>query len=132
MPPSLENLVQVIDSSVSHEELPLINGAGKARVVLWPAAGARYRTMHILDLLADDRTVDFRHAADCVWYAPRGAGNIRNLDDQSVLPLTEGAMLHIDAGDSYRFEALEDGMTAIGGPVPADQVLYETLKGEAR
>jgi quercetin dioxygenase-like cupin family protein len=130
MPRDVALTVQVIDTALHRKSLPLIEGSGEASVVLWPGNGAQYRTMQILDLAPGDRTIDLSHVQDCVYYVRAGEGAVRNLASGEAQPLRQGSVVHIDGGDRYRIEAGGAGLGLVGGPVPADPALYESLAGQ--
>lgn len=125
---NLEQTVRVIDTTSGRSPtIPIVEGAGSARVLLWPGNGAKYRTLQLIDLQTGDRTVDLSHATDAVFYVMKGAGTVIDARSKSSSELTEGAMVHIDAGDRYRFES-NPGMILLGGPCPADEELYQALQ----
>ena len=119
-------VVQVIDSSVGCPNLPVVDGKGSAKAVLWPGNGARHRTVHVIDLVPGDRTIDFKHFSDAVYYVASGEGEIIDISSGDRFMLVEGSMVHIDRGDPYRFRT-EAGMKLIGGPCPADYSLYSNI-----
>jgi mannose-6-phosphate isomerase-like protein (cupin superfamily) len=99
---------------------------------MWPGNGALYRTFQVMELQAGDRTIDFRHPSDSAYYVAAGSGSIVDLASGDRFSLVEGAMLHIDKGDGYRFEASDQaGVKLIGGPCPADPQLYAHLAAVA-
>lgn len=120
--------VRVIDSNGNLPELPLVEGKGYAKVVLWPGNGAKFRTVQVFELLSGDRTVELTHSSDCVYGIIKGTGTVVDLDSGRSQELVEGAMLHIDASDRYRLVAGENGMTFLGGPCPPDPALYASLE----
>ena len=125
---TIHSTVRVVDSAVDCPTLPLVIGAGTARAVMWPGNGALYRTFQVVELLAGDRTIDLRHPSDSAYYVAAGSGSIVDLASGDRFDLVEGAMLHIDKGDGYRFEASgQAGVKLIGGPCPADPQLYAHL-----
>jgi mannose-6-phosphate isomerase-like protein (cupin superfamily) len=107
-------------------DLPLIVGPGKAKAVIWPDRGALYRTFQVFDMESGAKTVDFKHLSDSVYYVVTGGGEVVDTVSGKRADLTEGAMVHIDRGDGYRFET-KAGMRIIGGPCPADPTLYAHL-----
>lgn len=124
----LPNTARVVDSAMGCPEIPIIIGPGNARVVIWPGNDAQFRTLQILTLGGGARTIALNHGSDAVYYVMSGAGSITDLRSSEVLPLAEGAMVHIDAGDAYQFGANNDqGITILGGPCPADERLYADL-----
>lgn len=122
------NTVRVIDSADECPEIPIIVGPGNARVVLWPGNDAKYRTLQIIALDTGASTIRLQHGSDAVYYVISGAGSITDLGLGEVSPLVEGAMVHVDAGDAYRFAAGDgQAMKLVGGPCPADESLYADL-----
>jgi mannose-6-phosphate isomerase-like protein (cupin superfamily) len=120
--------VRVMDSAAADcPSLSIIRGKGSARVVIWPGNGARYRTFQVLELQDGDRTTDLTHPTDAAYYVVEGTGVVADAVSGESWPLAEGGMVHIDRGDSYRFEASGAGMRLIGGPCPADEALYTAL-----
>ena len=123
--------VRVVDSALDCPPLPFVVGGGNARAVLWPGRGALYRTIQIIELHGGDRTIEFSHPNDSVYYVKAGEGSVIDVKEGVSLPLVEGSMIHTDAGDTYRFEADgADGLTLIGGPCPADERLYASLEND--
>lgn len=126
-----EPTVSVVDSAdVNCPEIKVVNGAGKAKVVMWPGTGAKHRTMHLIDLQDGAGTVPFQHGGESVYYVIAGRGAVRDLAADSETALDEGAMVHIEAGDRYAFRAdAGTDLRLVGGPCPADTSLYETMTG---
>jgi len=124
--PTAVDTVRVIDTSSSGPVLPIIEKNGEARAVLWPGNGARFRSFQLISLTEDGSTEALRHASDCVYYVIAGEGEIVDLGSDEVSPLTEGAMVHIDAGDAYRLRSAQ-GIRMLGGPCPPDPALYAAL-----
>jgi len=125
--PSTET-VRVIDSAGACPEIPIVDGAGNAKVVLWPGNGAEFRTMQVIRLEDGAATIALTHPVDCVYYVAAGAGQIVDLATGAASDLAEGAMVHIDAGDGYKLRAAAGGdLTVLGGPCPADPGLYSQL-----
>lgn len=126
-PPS-HNTVRVLNSAADCPDLPIVVGSGRAKVVMWPGNGAIHRTFHVIDLEQNDKTIDLAHPSDSAYYVAAGSGVIADLVSGERMPLIEGAMVHIDKGDRYRFEAAATaGLKLIGGPCPADPQLYAHL-----
>ena len=119
--------VTVIDSNGNCPELPLIDGEGHAKAVLWPGNGAKYRTIQVFELKSGSRTIELTHTTDCVYGVVSGNGEIVDLTDGSRQDLAEGNILHIDAADRYRIVAGTDGMSFLGGPCPPDPALYASI-----
>ncbi|MGR7995216.1 hypothetical protein [Xanthobacter sp. ZOL 2024] len=127
VPPESPQTVRVVDSAADCPDLPIIQGKGSAKVVIWPGNGALYRTFQVLDMQEGDRTRDLTHPTDSVYYVAAGAGSVADVASGESWALGLGSMVHIDRGDSYRFEAAAGGMKLIGGPCPADQALYALI-----
>jgi mannose-6-phosphate isomerase-like protein (cupin superfamily) len=128
-----ENAVaRVLDTTAPDlPTIPIIARGGKARVVLWPGNGAVYRTMHVIDLEPTGRTTDLTHRSDAVYYVVSGHGSVLDLKAKTLSDLIEGAVIHIDARDAYRFEADKgEALRLLGGPCPADEGLYAGLVPE--
>lgn len=119
-----DSTVSVIDSAVTRKPLPLVKGEGEAFAVLWPENGAVIRSVHVIELKPGDRTRDLSHRNECVYFIETGGGAIVDVSDLTSQPLIEGSMIHIGPNDTYRLEAGDAGMRAIGGPVPVDPDLY--------
>ncbi|WP_315927619.1 hypothetical protein [Mesorhizobium sp. SP-1A] len=125
-----EGAVRVIDSAVDCPRLPIIVGEGTAVAAMWPGNGAKWRTFNVLDIKAGSQTIDLQHPSDSVYYVRAGAGVVIDIATGRATQLAEGTMLHIDRGDAYRFEAASNhDLLVIGGPCPADERLYQHLKG---
>jgi len=120
--------VRVFDSAGECPELPIIEGGGTAKAVVWPGNGATFRTMNVLALELGARTVELRHSKDCVYYVIEGEGVVVDICRGEAHALGEGNMVHIDAGDCYRLRASGSAsLTVVGGPCPADEALYASL-----
>ena len=128
-PGSAHQTVRVIDSALPSRHLPIVQGSGTARAVLWPGNGALTRTFQVIDLDVGDQTVALRHPSDAVYYVAGGTARVVDAITGQDQRLVEGAMVHIDAGDSYRFvNAGAAVCRIIGGPCPPDPALYATLQ----
>jgi quercetin dioxygenase-like cupin family protein len=108
-------------------KLPLVEGAGDARAIVWPGMGAKARSLHHIWLAPDARTVPQHHPGDAVYYVVTGDGTVVDGAAGERQPLREGAMFHVDAGTEYVVEAGEHGIELVGGPAPADPALYEGM-----
>jgi mannose-6-phosphate isomerase-like protein (cupin superfamily) len=108
-------------------ELPIVDGAGSARAIVWPGTGARSRSLHHLWLGAGSGTVELLHPSDAVYYVIAGAGSVLDAGAQDDQELRAGSMIHVDAGTRYAVRAGDDGIELVGGPAPADDALYAHL-----
>jgi len=126
---SVRETVRVIDSALPSPELPIVEGAGTAKAVLWPGNGAITRTFQVIDLGAGARTIMLKHPSDAVYYVVGGAASVVDAATGQSQDLREGAMVHIDAGDGYRLaNAGTEACRIIGGPCPPDPALYAHLQ----
>jgi len=123
--------VRVIDSAAGCPEIPIVEGEGNAKVVLSPHNGATFRSFHLVTLHRNARTIVLSHTSDCVYYVIGGTGAIADAASDTRFALDEGAMVHIDAGDSYRIEAGDAGLKVVGGPCPPDEALYSSIISNA-
>jgi quercetin dioxygenase-like cupin family protein len=119
--------VRVLDAGETCPTLPLVDGEGVARAVVWPGVGAQLRSMHRIRLAPGARTIALRHAMEAVYYVMSGDGAVREPEDPTARPLVEGAMVHVEPGTGYVFEAGAAGIEILGGPCPADPALYAGL-----
>lgn len=122
--------IQVIDGAVQGLDMPIVEGPGNAKAVIWPGSGALHRSLHVVTLGKGSRTIALSHPSDSVYYVMGGAGTIVDMTSGHVSDLSEGSMVHIDAGDTYQFVAATSDMKILGGPCPADPRLYENLRKE--
>ena len=120
--------IQVIDS-VHSQEIPIVDGIGNAKVVVWPGTGARHRTFQVINLGENSKTVQLCHPeSDAAYYVLKGQGSVFDIGTGEAQELGEGGMVHIDAKDRYQFVASSSGRDLLGGPCPADISLYAGLK----
>jgi mannose-6-phosphate isomerase-like protein (cupin superfamily) len=116
--------VRVLRAADHGPVLPIVEGDGSARPIVWPGSGAAFRTMHRIELAGGSRTVPLKHAMEAAYYVIRGAGVVRDPDEDSAEPLVEGSMIFVEPGTAYQIEAGRAGMLLLGGPCPADPALY--------
>jgi quercetin dioxygenase-like cupin family protein len=119
--------VRVLDGGESCPTLPLVDGEGVARAVVWPGIGAQLRSMQRIRLAPGARTIPLRHAMEAVYYIMSGAGTVLDPERPPARPLVEGAMVHVEPGTAYLLEGGPDGIEILGGPCPADPALYAGL-----
>jgi len=119
--------VRVLDAGDACPALPLVDGDGVARAVVWPGVGAQLRSMHRIRLAPGARTVPLRHPTEAVYYVISGAGMVQDPEDPTSRPLAEGAMVHVEPGTAYVLAAGREGIEILGGPCPADPALYAGL-----
>ena len=51
--------VRVLRAADHGPELPIVEGEGSARPIVWPGIGAGFRTMHRIELAGGSRTMAF-------------------------------------------------------------------------
>lgn len=104
--------------------MPLAEGGGVARALIWPGMGSRYRTFHHFLLYRDQRSVIHCHrGAEAVYYVIAGSGWVEDLDLQERQPVAAGQMFHITPGTRYRMVP-KGSIELIGGPCPPDPHIY--------
>jgi len=117
--------VRVLCAADHGPALPIVEGEGSARPIVWPGSGAAFRTMHRIELAGGSRTVALKHAMEAAYYVIRGDGVVRDPDEDSTEPLVEGSMIFVEPGTTYLIEAGGAGLLLLGGPCPADPALYQ-------
>lgn len=120
--------VRVLDSGDTCPAVPMVDGDGTARAVVWPGVGAEARSMVRLQLRAGAQTVELRHPMEAVYYVIGGSGRTIDTAAKSEQALVEGSMVHIDPGTAYRIAAGPDGIELVGGPCPADPALFKDVR----
>lgn len=117
--------VRVLRAADHGPVLPIVEGEGAARPIVWPGVGAAFRTMHRIELAGGSRTVALRHEMEAAYYVIRGDGVVRDPDDGGNQPLVEGSMIFVEPDTAYLIEAGSAGILLLGGPCPADPALYQ-------
>lgn len=108
--------------------LPLVEGPGEARAVLYPAVGARERAFHHLILHPGGRTVILSHpAAEAVYFVVSGNGAAIDHDTGERVDLAAGHMFFVDIATRYQLVAGDAALILVGGPCPPDPDLYRHL-----
>ena len=118
--------VQILRVDRDYVLLPLADGPGEVRAVVWPGVQARHRSMHYLALPEGARTVPQRHAgSEAVYYVIRGEGRFEDLDAGSSHAVGPGSVVLITPRNGYRIAAAPTSeLICIGGPCPPDPALY--------
>ncbi|MDA2988610.1 MAG: hypothetical protein O2815_05975 [Actinomycetota bacterium] len=122
--------VRIIRSDSHRPALPLVEGEGDARAIIWPGMGATLRSVHQIVLGGGSATIEQSHPGEAVYFLKAGSAHVDDLDTSSSHSLTVGSMIHIDGGTRYRFVAGASGAEFVGGPCPPDPALYEHLQQE--
>ncbi len=125
---------QVLRSDRDYVALPLVQGGGEVRAVVWTGMAARHRSMHYIALAVGGRTVPHRHPdSEAVYYVISGEGAIEDLDAGSSHPVHPGSVVLITAGSGYQIAAgAGSALVCVGGPCPPDPALYAAVAGRPR
>ncbi len=116
--------VRILRLGDDRPTLPLIEGDGVARAIVWPGIGAEHRSLHEIVLAPGSSTVPQRHPSEAVYHLTVGGGVVRDLDTGETADLRVGSMIHVDEGSGYQFVAGPEGAELIGGPCPPDPAIY--------
>src|SRR5712691_11051479 len=111
--------LKVVRGADTHPTLPLVSGDGEVRPLVWPAMGARCRSMLHFRLGAGASTIVLRHVGEAVYYVIAGSAAVEDLDLQIESHLREGSVVHVEPSTRYRIRA-EDALEMVGGPCPPD------------
>ncbi|MGH2361437.1 MAG: cupin domain-containing protein [bacterium] len=122
---------QVLRSDRDFVSLPLVEGGGEMRAVIWPGMGARHRSMHYVTLAAGGQTVPHRHPdSEAVYYVISGQGVFLDLDTGTTYPVHPGSVVLMTPGTHYQITAASAAvMVCVGGPCPPDPALYASIGG---
>lgn len=120
----MEPCVAVHPADDARAPVRMIAGDGRAWAVIWPAMGARCRSLHRVSLGLRGTTVPLRHPGEAVYYVLAGRGAVEDAAG-TAHPLIEGSMVHLAPQAGYGFQADDAGLELIGGPCPPDPALYE-------
>jgi quercetin dioxygenase-like cupin family protein len=104
--------------------LPIIEGDGSARAVIWPGTGATQRSIHLVQLAPSSGTIRLEHPGESVYYILDGSGNVVGDGPSEAARLTPGSMVHVAPDTGYRFAAGANGLEIFGGPCPHDPAVY--------
>jgi quercetin dioxygenase-like cupin family protein len=116
--------VTVLSRRSERRPLGVVEHGGRAEAIVWPGMGARWRSMHRIELAPGGRTIRLAHPSDAVYCVASGDAAIIDEDTGERTGLPQGSMVHIEARHPYRLV----GSTAtevVGGPCPPDPSLYE-------
>ncbi|MPZ68201.1 MAG: hypothetical protein GEU71_01560 [Actinobacteria bacterium] len=124
----MEVKVQIVDTDESCPSLPLVDGDGYARAVIWPGIGAHLRSMHLIHLNSGAQTKEQRHPMEAVYYVIEGDAIAIDPSNGSSQVATQGSMIFVEPDTSYEIHATSMTAKIVGGPCPPDPHLYEHLK----
>ena len=119
--------MQILRDDEHCPALPIVEGGGNARAVVWPGVGAHLRSMHRISLKPGSGTVRLQHPMEAVYYVISGGAAATDPDSGETSSLVAGSMALIDPGTRYTFVAGSDGAELVGGPCPADPAMYRHL-----
>ena len=122
-------VVQVLPLHGAGPSLPVLEGEGSARAVIWPGTGATERSVHLIKLGPSSATVRLEHRAESVYYVLDGSGMVAGDGPAADISLVPGSMVHVRPGTGYRFRAGPGGLEIFGGPCPHDPALYAGTDG---
>lgn len=117
------NCVEVLSRTSPRAPVDIVEHDGRAEAIVWPGMGARFRSLHRIDLFAGGRTVVLRHSSEAAYFVMAGAAEIVDEDTGEAAPLPVGSMVHIGAQHPYRFGAAT-ATEIVGGPCPPDPSWY--------
>src|SRR6516165_12083014 len=93
--------VQVLPLRGTGPLLPIVEGDGSARAVIWPGTGATMRSIHLIQLTPSSGTVRLEHRAESVYYVLDGSGTVVGDGTSEATPLTHGSMVNVAPGTGY-------------------------------
>jgi quercetin dioxygenase-like cupin family protein len=120
---------RVLRSDRDFVALPLVEGGGEVRAIIWPGMAARHRSMHYIALAAGARTMPHRHPdSEAVYYMISGEGAVLDLDTGATHAVHPGSVVLMTPGTRYQIAAAPTAaMTCVGGPCPPDPALYASI-----
>lgn len=121
-------MVRILRDDEQCPALPIVEGPGNARAIVWPGANAHLRSMHRISLGAGSRTIRLQHPMEAVYFVMRGAAAATDPSTGQTSDLIVGSMALIDPGTPYAFVAGDEGVELVGGPCPADPAMYRHLE----
>jgi uncharacterized RmlC-like cupin family protein len=121
--------VQVIDSAGDLPTLPIVQGPGIARAVVWPGMGAQSRSMHRITLEPGGRTASLCHEGEAVYFVRAGEATVVDGDTPHPHVVAAGSMFFVEPNTPYAVLAGTNRVELIGGPSPPDTTLYRSIAG---
>lgn len=123
----MDDKVQIIQADDHCPSLPLIEGKGDARAVVWPGIGAQMRSVHVIELGPGAHTKPQRHPMEAVYYVIEGDAVALDDSDGSRQAAVAGSMIFVEPDTPYEIHADGAAVKMVGGPCPPDPTLYEHL-----
>ena len=110
--------VRVFDAATDGVPLPLISR--QARLIVWPGSGAKIASMNRVVLEQCEANVPHIHVeSEDTIFVVEGSGSVRDFDNDLVLPVEAGSVIHVPEGIKHAVSA-ETRMLSVGGPCPPD------------
>jgi len=110
--------VRVFDAATDGVPLPLISR--QARLIVWPGSGAKIASMNRVVLEQGEANVPHIHVeSEDTIFVVEGSGSVRDFDNDLVLPVEAGSVIHVPEGIKHAVSA-ETRMLSVGGPCPPD------------
>src|SRR5258707_13760096 len=94
--------VQVIPLRGTGPLLPIVNGDGSARAVIWPGTCAAMRSINLIQLAPTSETMLLAHPAQSVYYVLDGTGTVAGDGPAPMTSLFPCAMVHVGTGNANR------------------------------
>jgi len=116
--------VRVVPDDPTTFPLSMVETRGRAWAVVWPGMGAHLRSFHRLSFEPGGRTIPLRHPMEAVYYVIAGTVEVHDLDVDARRQVISGGMILVDPGTRYSIAAGPEGSEVVGGPSPADPMVY--------
>jgi mannose-6-phosphate isomerase-like protein (cupin superfamily) len=123
----VDDKVQIVDADANCPALPLVEGQGQARAVIWPGIGARLRSVHMFELAPGDHTKTQCHPMEAVYFVVEGEAFAVDPSVGSRERVMAGSMIFVEPDTPYEIHADGGPVRFFGGPCPPDPALYEDL-----
>ena len=111
-------------------EVPIVEGAMSARVVVWPGVGAKHLSMHYISYERGQASVPHfhPHSEDC-FYIVSGEGTMAEWRDDRIVSEQEigpGSVVYVEPNTIHQVRA-RTPLVNVGGPCPPDLDFYRRL-----
>lgn len=117
--------VRILCLDKDYVELPLIVGA-KAKFLVWPGMGAKYRSMNYVTMKAGQENVPHSHLkSEDFFYCLSGNCVIADLETGEEHPFGPGDVIYIDVGVPHAVKSFgPTDYISVGGPCPPDYEFF--------
>jgi mannose-6-phosphate isomerase-like protein (cupin superfamily) len=127
----MDGAVSIHDIEGDGPLLPLLDGPGEVRAVIWPGMGAAHRSIHRYRIEPGTATVPLSHPGEAVFFVHAGLGVVEDAGSGETQAIRPSEIVHVDGGTAYRFRCPgPEPLVLLGGPAPPDPALYEHLDVE--